>query len=359
MQLASGSYPEDEIQMKVRLKPIERQTIVITGGSSGIGLATARLAAEQGANVVLAGRNMDALEAGVQSIRAIGGQATYVVADVAEFEQVDVIAEAAIAAYGGFDTWINNAGVGMYGRLDEMPLADKRQLFDVNFWGTVHGCRSALPHLAEHGGAIINIGSVMSDRTLPLLGIYSASKAAVQAYTDALRMDLEEAGVPIAVTLVKPSSIDTPFFHHARNYMPVEPKPSPPVYAPEVVARTILTCAERPTRDVTIGGGGRLLARMGRASPRVTDKYMEATQFDAQQSDAPELHSEGELYAPFDELGRVHGGYRGHVMRSSLYTTARMHPRTTTAAAVGLGLAAVLGMRAVRKSNGHDEDDDR
>jgi short-subunit dehydrogenase len=271
---------------------------------------------------------------------------------VAEFDQVDNIAHAAIEAYGGFDSWVNKAGVGMYGRLDEIPLADKRQLFDINFWGVVHGCRSALPHLARTGGALINVGSVTSDRAFPLLGIYSASKQAVQGYTDGLRMEVEEADLPVSVTLIKPSSIDTPFFRHARNYMPVEPKPAPPVYAPSVVARAIIACTERPTRDVTIGGGGRLVTRMGRMSPRMTDIYMEKTQFEAQQTDVPTRGSASELYRPYEELGHESGGYDGHVMNRSAYTAARLHPRATMAAALGIGLAAALGIRAARGGNG-------
>src|SRR5439155_6660231 len=114
---------------------------------------------------------------------------------------------------------------------------DHQRLMQTNFWGVVHGSTVAARHLRERGGgAIINLGSIVSDRAIPLQGMYSASKHAVKGYTDALRMELEEEGAPIAVTLVKPAGINTPFPRHAKNYMEREATLPPPVYAPEVVA---------------------------------------------------------------------------------------------------------------------------
>src|SRR5205085_11602271 len=189
-------------------KKIREQVIVITGASSGIGLTTAEMAAECGARVVLSSRNESALNEATNRIRQRGGRATYVVADVADAEAVRLIASHAIEEFGGFDTWINNAGAGTYGNLIDTPLEEKRRVFDVNFWGLVHGCRAAIPHLGTRGGAIINLGSVASDVAIPLLGIYSASKQAVKAYTDALRMELQKEGAPVSITLIKPSSIN-------------------------------------------------------------------------------------------------------------------------------------------------------
>ena len=125
----------------------------------------------------------------------------------------------------------------MYGRIMELPLEDMRRQFDVNYWGQVYGSRAAVRYLRTRGGALINVGSALSDRAIPLQGNYCAAKHALKAFTDALRMELEEEGAPISVTLVKPASIDTPFFEKARTYLGVEPQPVPPVYAPEVVAQ--------------------------------------------------------------------------------------------------------------------------
>ena len=121
------------------------------------------------------------------------------------------LGEAALLEFGTVDTWVNNAGLSIYGKLTDVPLADKRKLFDINFWGVVHGCRTAIRLMKHRGGVLINIGSEVSDVAIPLQGIYSASKHAVKGYTDALRMELEHDRIPIAVTLVKPSAINTPY----------------------------------------------------------------------------------------------------------------------------------------------------
>ena len=307
------------LRRKFRPKKLSEQTIVITGASSGIGLATAQLAAQRGAAVVLSSRNEAELQRVVQAINDAGGRATYAVADVANPEELDAVASEAVRTFGGIDTWVNNAGISIYGKLTEVPMADKRRLFDVNFWGVVNGCRTAVQHMRGRGGTIINIGSIVSDQAVPLQGIYSASKHAVQGYTNALRMELEHDKLPISVTLVKPAAIDTPFLEHARNYMEAAPDFPPPVYAPEVVANAILKCAERFTRDITVGGGGRAMALMGMVAPRSTDLYMERAMFSLQQDGSGRTRTLDSLEQPTID-GQVHGPYDGHVMRSSAYT---------------------------------------
>jgi short-subunit dehydrogenase len=262
---------------------------------------------------------------------------------------VERLAASAIAEFGAVNTWVNNAGVSFYGRLTEVALEDMRQLFEVNFWGMVHGARAAVPRLRGTGGALINIGSIVSDRAIPLQGAYSASKQAVKGFTDALRMELEEEGAPISVTLIKPSAIDTPYFQHAKNYMEVQPKPPAPVYAPEVVANAILRAAEHPIRDITIGGGGRVLTAIGAALPRLTDFYMERAMFDAQRSDSPAEASSGNLYESSGGENLERGGYQGHVMRSSMYTQAVLSPARALLAA-GVGLAVFAGIRSLTNS---------
>jgi hypothetical protein len=202
------------------------------------------------------------------------------------------------------------------------------------------------------GGALINIGSIVSDRAIPLQGTYSASKHAIKGFTDALRMELEEEHVPISVTLIKPSAIDTPYFEHAKNYMEVQPKPPAPVYAPELVAEAILRAAEHPVRDITVGGGGRLLSVMGTALPRLTDYYMERTMFSSQRSELPARETEGNLYETMGRENVERGAYRGHVSRSSWYTQAQLSPGRALLAA-GLGLAVFAGIRSLTNS---DED---
>jgi short-subunit dehydrogenase len=329
--------------MRPKLKPLKEQVVVFTGASSGIDLVTARMAAARGARVVLAARNEEALRGICSDIRAQGGEATYVVADVGKHEHVRRIADTARSQYGGFDTWVNGAAVSIYGRLEETSLDDHRRLFDTNYWGVVYGSLIALEHLRAHGGAIINIGSTLSDRAFPLQGAYAASKHALKGFTDAFRMETEESGAPVSVTLIKPGPIDTPYTEHAKNYLPNEPKNPPPVYAPEAVAEAILYACEHPIRDIMVGAGGRLISTFGRLFPRFTDRLMERTAFRAQHSDRPARpRDEHNLYTSRD-TGRERSRQGIMVFERSLYTRARLHPLTTGLAAFGLiaGVAAL------------------
>jgi short-subunit dehydrogenase len=322
-----------------KLKRLKDQVIVITGASSGIGLATARMAARRGARVVLSARNEADLRTVTDEIRANGGRAFAVTADVSSEADMDRLGEVALREFGAVDTWVNNAGLSIYGKLVEIPMKDKRRLFDINFWGVVNGCRTAVRFLKHRGGALINIGSEVSDRAIPLQGIYSASKHAVAGYTDALRMELEHDNYPISVTLVKPSAIDTPFPEHARNYMDEGvPTLPPPVYAPEVVAEAILKCAEKPIRDVRVGGSGKANVLMGRLAPRLTDLYMEREMFDTQKTHDRSQSREGSLDRPQAD-GHERGLYRGRVRQSSAYTRAVLSDITRVAPIVAAGLA--------------------
>lgn len=336
--------------MAVQLRPIHQQVIVITGASSGIGLATARLAAARGARLCLSARNEAALRQITDDLNARYGDGccVYCVADVSREEDHRRVAQAAVEAFGRIDTWINNAGISIYGQMQEVPLADQRRLFEVNFWGVVHGSRIAVEHLGARGGAIINMGSAFADRAAPLQGMYSASKHAVKGFTDALRMEIEHQGLPIVVTLIKPSAIDTPYREHAGNYMETEPLNPPPVYSAQVVARAILHCAAHPTRDLIVGSGGKVISLLGRELPRLTDWLMKKLLFRMQKSDRPPRGGDA-LYAPGQD-GSEEGGYRdfGMVRQHSLYTQARTHPVVTAAAAIGLGIAVVAAVAALR-----------
>lgn len=326
--------------MSVKLRPLREQVVVITGASSGIGLVTARQAAAQGATVVLVARNEEALRQVVDDITAESGKAVHFVADVANREDLQKVADETIARFGRFDTWVNNAGVSIWGRVQEVSDEDHRRLFDANFWGLVYGSMIAAQHLKQQrGGAIINLGSVASDVALPLQGMYSATKHAVKGFTDALRIELKEEGAPISVTLIKPSAIDTPFPHHAKNYTDREPKLPSPVYPPEEVAHAILHAAVHGGRDIFIGASGKLMSLVNKNMPRLMD--WGASQSSGQQlsQEAPR-QPDGALHQAGAD-GYVRGGHLGYVMGSSAYTRASLRP-VLTGAVLGLLGAAVL-----------------
>jgi short-subunit dehydrogenase len=340
---------------KFRSKPLAQQAIVITGASSGIGLATARLAVERGAKVFLVSRNEDDLRTIVQDLRGRGGRAEYAVADVADKDALEAAAGKAREAFGGFDSWVNDAGISVYGELERTPIADQRRVFETNYWGVVHGSLIAVRELKAHGGTLVNVGSVLSDRAVSLQGTYSATKHAVKGFTDALRVELEAGGAPINVTLVKPSAIDTPFQEHARNLLGTPGnKVPPPAYEPRLVARAILFACENRRRDIVIGFGGQAISLMGGLFPRLTDLAMEAVGYTSQTSDhAPDPSRRDSLYqAKGDGTERSLTRPVSPVRKTSLLLEAQLHPVATTMALAGLGALAVGALAARRMGHG-------
>lgn len=309
--------------MATKLKPLASQVIVITGATSGIGLTTARMAARQGARLVVAARDEDALDKLVSEIRQAGGEALAFPVDVGVKKEVTALGNAAVQRFGRIDTWINNAGISIYGRLQDTPLADEERLFQTNFWGVVNGSMVALGLMKKDGGAIINLGSELSDRSVPLQAMYSASKHAVKGFTDSLRMEIEKDGVPISVTLIRPAGIDTMFTNHARNYMKEEPELPAPLFAPELVAESILFAAQNVKRDIFVGGASRMVSLTANYTPRLLDKFMELMMFSQQKKkqtlSAP--NRKDSLYKSNGrELQQSLGGHDSSVNTSSPYT---------------------------------------
>lgn len=348
---ARDEYRRKANKVEMTLRRLRDQVIVITGATSGIGLVTARMAARRGARLVLAARSQDAITRLEQELGDGDRRAVGVVADVARPEDVQSISRVARQKFSGFDTWINNAGVSMYGKLLDQPIEDMRRLFETNFWGLVYGSLEAARHFQARGdaGAIINIGSTFSDRAMPLQGMYSASKHAVKGFTDAFRMELARQGLPISVTLIKPSAIGTPYPHHAKNYLEKEPTNPPPIYAPELAAKTILHCAEHPERDMFVGAAGKVISTIGHFAPRLADFVTERLFAGAQRTGRPPRpRGEHGLDRPSGRL-KERGTYASHIFESSLYTQGSLHPVLACAALLGAGLAITALWRPLRE----------
>jgi short-subunit dehydrogenase len=296
--------------MKIDLKPLADQAIVVTGASSGIGLATAEAAAKAGASVVIAARSTQALEDIAATLQSINSEVLPVSCDVCDRKQVQRLADAAIKRFGRIDTWVNNAGLGLYGRLDEVSDEDSRRLFDINFWGVVNGSLVALPYLKAQGGALINIGSEVSDAYAPLLGMYTATKHAVKGFTDSLRLEIEQLDqAPVAITLIQPTAVDTPFPHHARNYQAQEAKLPTPMIEPKQVADAILEAAISPTRSKRVGWKATLNTMVATMAPAMADR-MAAREAGNMQYDEPPRRPLGALYEPSEAtgvVGQTHG----------------------------------------------------
>ncbi len=332
----------------LRLKPLSRQTIVLTGATSGIGLATARLAAQRGARLMLVARNEEALLELRDEIRATGGVAQYFVADVADAAQVQAASDTAVDVFGGYDSWINDAGAFIYGAFEDVSLADQHRLFDVVYWGSVYGTMAAAAHLKARGGAIVNVGSVLGEFAIPYQGPYCSAKFAIKGFTEAVRREIEAARSPISVTLIKPAAIDTSFMEHARNAIgaPGTRNP-PPAYHPHLVARAILHGCEHRSRDIIIGGAGGLsLVLANRFAPALMDWVFARVGRPMQVSDEPgEAARRDNLYEPRQDMAE-RSSLAPFTRKTSLLLEAQLHPWATAAMA---GVGALLVGAATRR----------
>ena len=326
----------------MRLKPIDEQVVVVFGASSGIGRETALRFGRKGARVVVAARDSEGLESVAEEIRQAGGQANVVRAEAADFAQVKAVADAAVNAFGHLDTWAHVAAVTQYARFDETTPDEFRRIVDVNLTGAAYGAMAALPHIkAEGRGAIILVSSVEGKYALPLQSAYSASKHGLEGLAKSLRLELQRDGLPISVTTILPSSINTPLIDVAKTKLGVKPKGFPPIYQPHLVADAILHAATHPEREIVVGGAGMALAVLNRISPRMADAAVARKAFWLQRTteerpaDAP-----NNLYEPVPGHFRVEGSYSGRAWPFSVYTWLRLRP----ALRYGLGALALSGL---------------
>ncbi len=332
-----------------QLKPLGEQVVVITGASSGIGRETALLVASRGAGVVLAARNEEALHEVAREARARGGRALVVVTDVSDRAQVERLAQEAVREFGRIDTWVNDASVSAYALIEHQDIAEIERITQVNYFGVVYGVKAALSVMKyqEGGGTIINIGSVLSERSIPLQGAYCASKHAVKGFTEALRMELRREQVPVNVTLIMPAVINTPFYRSAPSHMGVRPRPIPPVYDASVVAEAIAFACENPRRHLYAGSFGKGLSVIEHLSPPFADWFMTVGgSFFAGQLEKNEPDDgRSNLYAPLSGKGAVSGGYTPSF--SDPYTRyLELHPnRRRAVAALAIGALALLVAR--------------
>lgn len=324
-------------------KAIHEQVVVITGASSGIGREMAHQFAAKGASVVLAARNEGALEMVAMEIRQSGGTAHIVPTDVASWEQVERLAQEVITVFGRIDTWINDAAVAIYAKIDETDPEEMEQIIRVNLLGTMYGSKAALARMKTQGyGTIINFGSVLSERAIPLQSSYVASKHGVKGFTESLRLEVMREKLPINVTLVLPASVNTPFFEHARSKIEAQPRPIPPVYTPEVIAESVLYAAQHPRRDLHVGGASWIFTVFQRLSPAFVDRFMLLGDWTkrVQESTRPDNRQDN-LFRPLTEPGKVHGDY-AHLTKPSMYARLVEMQPTWTRIVVPTALAAAL-----------------
>lgn len=302
----------------MQLKPISQQVVAVVGASSGIGRETALQFAKRGASVVVAARSQPGLESLVNEIRQAGGEATAVIADVAEFEQVKAIADKTVATYGRLDTWVHASATSVFATVEQITPEEFKRVVDVTLMGQVYGAMAALPYLRQaRQGAFISISSMEGRRSLPFQSAYSTSKHGVEGFLEALRVELHHEGVPISITSIKPSVINTPFYNHGRTKLGVKPTGIPPYYEPSLVADAILYTAEHPVRDFIVGDVGRVLDVVQRLSPGLVDSILTAVGFPLQKTtEAKSENDSNNLYEPVSEDNRIQGDFGQFVIPS-------------------------------------------
>jgi short-subunit dehydrogenase len=331
-------------------RPLDQQVVVITGASQGIGRETALQLAERGASVVVAARNEEALTELVRQVERIGGQAEAVVTDVADADQVERLAQRAVERFQRIDTWVNNAAVSIYAPVENVEPEEMERLVRVNLLGQMYGSRAAIPHMRRQGGGtIVNIGSALSDRAVPLQSAYVASKHGVAGFSEALRLEMIEEGTGIDVVLIMPSSMNTPLFNFARSKIGVQPMPVPPVYEPRVVAEAILHAAEHGGREVVVGGWGKMLTVAQWLSPSLLDRYMlqGARAWKQQQTARPD-DARDNLFEASTGPGATTGDFGRDSKATSLYTThLELHPERKRIAVAALVIGSLLLVRRI------------
>jgi NAD(P)-dependent dehydrogenase (short-subunit alcohol dehydrogenase family) len=338
--------------MQIILKPIGVQVVVVFGASSGIGRITALEFAKRGAKVCVAARGEEGLKSLVAEIEASGGDAFYVVADAADFEQVQNVAEKTVERYGRLDTWIHSAAAFMFATVEQTEPAEYKRLFEVNLLGQIHGAKAALPHLKEKGGALIHLTSVEAWRGVPFQSAYVASKHGVHGFLQVLRVELKHEQIPVSVTEILPAAINTPIYDKGANKMPFKPRAVPPLYHPKVVADAIVFAAENPIDDLIAGGAGLGVVLAERFSPAVAGWFSEKIGFTAQKTDeASDGDYEGSLFEPVSGFDTIEGRFSDEQFSSDPYTYLKTNPKVTNTllAAAGAVLGGVLLWRA-RKS---------
>ncbi|WP_199808357.1 SDR family oxidoreductase [Streptomyces sp. NRRL S-1022] len=326
-------------------------TVVITGASAGIGRATARLYARRGADVVLVARGEGGLAAAADEVAALGGRPLVQPADVADPAQTEAVAEAAEKEFGPIDVWINCAFSSVFAPFEEITPEEYRRTTEVTYLGFVNGTRSALTRmLPRDRGTIVQVGSALGERSIPLQSAYCGAKHAINGFTSSLRTELLHRGSGVRVTVAQMPAVNTPQFEWVRSRLSKHPMPVPPIYQPEVAARGVVYAADHPGRkQYYIGATTVATIWANRFVPALLDRYLARTGFDSQQTDSVAPTGLDNLFTPVDrdpaEDQGAHGSFDDSAHARSWQETLVRHPAVTVLGAGAAALGAVRGYR--------------
>ncbi|MEV0429177.1 SDR family oxidoreductase [Micromonospora sp. NPDC050495] len=333
----------------------EAEVAVITGASAGVGRATARLLARRGIAIALLARGRTGLDAVAEEVRAAGSRALPVEVDMAEHDQVVAAGQRVADELGPIDLWINNAFSSVLAPFRDTRPAEFQRAMQVTYLGYVHGTRVALHHMTPRDrGVIVQVGSALAYRGIPLQSAYCGAKHAIVGFTESLRCELMHEHSNIAVTMVHLPALNTPQFDWLLSRLPRRAQPVPPIYAPAVAARAIVAAADRPARREYWVGASTALAILGnRLAPGLLDRYLARTGYDAQQTDRPaDPDRPANLWLPADGPGgRDRGAGGSFTDRAHRHSAQAWLSRHRLVTATGLTAAAV-GALAWRRAAG-------
>ena len=287
------------------------ETVVITGASAGLGRATVRAFARQRARIGLIARGRDGLEAAAREVEAAGGKPLVFAADVADPEQVEAAAEAVERKFGAIDIWINNAMLSVFSPIKEMLPEEFKRVTDVTYLGYVYGTLSALKRmLPRDHGVIVQVGSALAYRGIPLQAAYCGAKHAIQGFVDSLRCELLHDKSAVRVTMVQMPALNTPQFSWVKSRLPRKPQPVPPIFQPEVAADAIYWAAHQDRREIYLGAPTVTAIVGNKITPRLADWYLARTGYDSQQTDEPvEPGRRDNLWEPVPGDHGAHGSF--------------------------------------------------
>ncbi len=327
------------------------EVIVITGASAGVGRATVQAFAKRGAHIGLVARGKDGLEGAKRDVEAAGGKALVLPTDVADADQVEAAAVAVEREFGPIDVWVNDAMVSVFSPIKEMTADEFKRVTEVTYLGFVYGTMAALKRmLPRDTGAIVQVGSALAYRSIPLQAAYCASKAAIRGFTDSLRCELLHDKSHVHVTMVQMPALNTPQFGWVKSCLPHKAQPVPPIYQPEVAAEAIYWAAHHKRREVHVGWSTQQAIWGTKFAPGLLDRYLARTGYKGQQTDQPaDPHRPNNLWEPVDGDGVDHGahgtfGDQSRDRSSELWATE--HQEWLLA---GVGIASIAGIAALRR----------
>jgi NADP-dependent 3-hydroxy acid dehydrogenase YdfG len=330
------------------MRKLGEQVVVVTGASSGVGRAIARAFGAAGAKVGLIARTREALEDAAREIVTSGSEALVLPLDVTDPKKVYGAAQAMVDRFGHLDTWVNDAMVSVFSPVHETTPDEYRRVTEVNYLGTVHGTLAALQQMRKQGdGVILQIGSALVYRSIPLQSAYCASKAAIRGFTDSLRCELFHEKSRIKVCMLQLPAVNTPQFDVVRTRLPRKPKPVPPIFQPEVIAQAALYAAQHPSREIWVGGSAVKAILGQKLIPGLLDRYLGRVGYDAQQTDEPiEPHRPDNVFAPLAGDRGAHGRFDEESRAFSVEMWARARRGIVAASLAAAALA--LGIQAWR-----------